>query len=129
MAGDICAEEVCKSNILKRSKDNLQKHSESVKISSRTAALWNQYMNMTDILRNFIRAERTGNWALHLQSIQDMLPYLAASGHNMYTKSAMLYLQQMSNLKAQHPIVQQRFDEEFHVIDEAIICGQVFYLT
>ena len=86
-------------------------------------------MNMTDILRNFIRAERTGNWALHLQSIQDMLPYLAASGHNMYTKSAMLYLQQMSNLKAQHPIVQQRFDEEFHVIDEAIVCGQVFHLT
>ena len=48
MAGDICAEEVCKSNILKRIKDNLEKHSESVKISSRTAALWNQYMNMTD---------------------------------------------------------------------------------
>jgi hypothetical protein len=62
---------------------------------------------MMNILRRYIRAERTG----HLQAIQDMLPYMAASGHNNYTKSATLYLQEMSNLKAQHPGVQQRFDQ------------------
>ena len=34
-------------------------------------------MSMIDILRKrkFIRAERTGNWELHLQSTQAMLPY------------------------------------------------------
>ena len=116
MARDICAEEVCKFDVLKRIKDNLQKCSESVKMSSRTSALWVQYMNMMDILCRYIRAERTGNWALHLQAIQEMLPYLAASGHNNYTKSATVYLQEMSNLKTQHPDVQQRFDEGFHVI-------------
>ena len=72
-----------------------------------------------DILRRYIRAERTGNWALHLQAIQDMLPYLAASGHNNYTKSATVYLQEMSNSKAQHPDVQQRFDEGFRVIQRS----------
>ena len=36
MARDICAEEVCKFDVLKRIKDNLQKYSESVKMSSRT---------------------------------------------------------------------------------------------
>ena len=116
MARDISAEEVCKVDVLTRIKDSLQKYSESVKMSSRTSALWVQYMNMMDILRRYIRAERTGNWALHLQAIQEMLPYLAASGHNHYTKSATVYLQEMSNLKAQHPHVQQRFDEGFHVI-------------
>ena len=50
---------------------------------------------MGPIHEHFIRAERTGNWKLHLQSIQAMLPYMAASGHNSYTKSGMLYLQQM----------------------------------
>ena len=92
MTGDMCAKEVCMSNALKRFKDSLWKHFESVKMSSRTAALWVQYMNMIDIISEFIRPECTRNWALHLQAIQDMLPYMAASGHNLYTKSAMVYL-------------------------------------
>ncbi|KAK3869286.1 hypothetical protein Pcinc_025395 [Petrolisthes cinctipes] len=71
---------------------------------------------MLDILRKYIRAERTGNWELHLQTIQEMPPYLAASGHNLYVKSARLFLQQMSNLKTQHPNVQQYFEEGFHVV-------------
>ncbi|VDI45288.1 Hypothetical predicted protein [Mytilus galloprovincialis] len=56
-------------------------------------------MDMIDILRRFIKAERTGNWELHLQTVKDMLPYLAASGHNLYVKSSRVYLQQMENLK------------------------------
>ncbi len=116
MGGEISAEEVCSSSVLERIKNSLKNHSESQKKSSRTSALWVQYMNMIDILRKFIRAERTGNWELHLQAIQDMLPYMAASGHNSYTKSAMLYLQQMLNLKAQHPDVQQHFNKGLHVI-------------
>ena len=35
----------------------------------RTASLWLQYMDMVDILRMFIKAERTGNWRLHLQAL------------------------------------------------------------
>ena len=73
-------------------------------------------MNMVDILRKFIRAERTGNLALHLQAIQDMLPYMTNSGQNLYTKSARIYLQQMTDRKAEHPDVQQRFDDGFHAI-------------
>ena len=119
MAGEISVEEVCSSNALERIKDSLKNHSESVKKSSRTSALWVQYMHMIDILRKFIRAERTENWELHLQAIQDMLPDMAASGHNSYTKSAVLYLQQMSNLKTQHPDVQQHFNKGLHVIQRS----------
>jgi hypothetical protein len=116
MAGEISAEEVCSFNILDRIKNSLKNYSKSVKKSSRTSALWVQYMDMIDILRKFIRAERTGNRELHLQAIQDMLPYMAASGHNSYTKSAMLYLQYMSNLETQHPDVQRNFNKGLHVI-------------
>ncbi|KAI0208068.1 hypothetical protein LSAT2_007270, partial [Lamellibrachia satsuma] len=28
-----------------------------------------------DILRRFIKAERTGNWDLHLHTAREMLPY------------------------------------------------------
>ena len=73
-------------------------------------------MNMVDILRQYIRAERTGNWALHLECISKMLPYLAASGHNHYTKSAWVYIQRMSQLEEQHPDIYQQFQEGLHVV-------------
>ena len=56
-------------------------------------------MKMMDILRKYLRAERTGNWKLHLQVMQNMLPYLAACGHKLYTKSVYLYLQDMLQLE------------------------------
>ena len=53
---------------------------------------------MVDIARNFIRSERTGDSMLNLQCMNVMLPYLAASGHNLYIKSLLVYLQKMAKL-------------------------------
>lgn len=55
--------------------------------ASRTGRLWLQYMKMVDILKHFLRAERTGNWDMHLSSMKEMLPYFAAAGHNLYAKT------------------------------------------
>ena len=46
------------------------------------------------LMRDFIRAERCGDWKLHLSTIRKMLPYFHASAH-----LANLYLQQMSTLE------------------------------
>ena len=43
---------------------------------SRTAALWIQYLSFIQLLKNFIIAERTGNWHLHLSTTTSMLPLL-----------------------------------------------------
>lgn len=82
----------------------------------RTAQLWLQYMQMIQILCRFIKAERTGNWALHLHAVQEMLPYFAASGHNLYTKSTYLYLQNMFSLEEEHYDVYNSFQNGHHVI-------------
>ena len=58
-------------------------------MTSKNSKLWLQYM---DILKCFLKAERTGYWKLHLKALYVMLPYLAASGHNLYTKSVYLHL-------------------------------------
>ncbi|VDI45484.1 Hypothetical predicted protein, partial [Mytilus galloprovincialis] len=71
---------------------------------------------MVQVLRQFIKAERTGNWPLHLQSIQEMLPFLAASGHNLYTKTAYVYLMTMQSLDEDHPDVYASFINGNHVI-------------
>ncbi len=57
-----------------------------------TARLWLQDLEMVTGLQTFIKAERTGNLQLHLKAMHSMLPYLAAAGHNNYTKSIHLYL-------------------------------------
>lgn len=83
---------------------------------SRTAKLWIQHMDMIDILHQFITAERTGDWLQHLECLSAMLPYLAASGHNLYTKSIYIYLQKMSKLEETHPVVYRYYTSGNHVI-------------
>ncbi|PIK60313.1 hypothetical protein BSL78_02744 [Apostichopus japonicus] len=85
-------------------------------MTSRTALLWFQYMDMVNILERFLKAERTGNWGLHLQTVHDMLPYFAASGHALYAKCAYVYLQTMLNLPKTHPDVYRKFQEGYHVV-------------
>ena len=47
----------------------------SCKAVSQTAALWLQYF---DIVRGFLKAERTGNYEMHIHAVSQMLPYFAA---------------------------------------------------
>ena len=44
-----------------------------------------------------------------------MLPYLAASDHSLYKKSASISLSSMANLPNDHPVVHQHFVEGLHV--------------
>ena len=61
-----------------------------------TARLWMQYQRMIAILSAFVRSVRIGSWPLYLQSLYDMRPYIAAAGHNNYTKSLALFIQKCS---------------------------------
>ena len=70
---------------------------------------------MIRIIRKFVRAERLGNLYLHLEAVSEMLPYLAASGHSLYAKSASNYLSSMANLPNDHRVVHQHFVEGLHV--------------
>ena len=80
-----------------------------------TPCLWVQYMGMIDILRRYIKSERTGNLEMHLQTVKEMLPFLAAAGHNLYEKSAYLYLQHMDDLQDTHHDVHDQFVHGHHV--------------
>ena len=70
--------------------------------ASRTAKLWLQYLHYISVLKLFIRAERTGNWNMHLVATSQMLNLFAATGHNNYAKSSRLYLQLMNDLPKSH---------------------------
>ena len=64
--------------------------------AGRTPSLWCLYHYMVDTIKIFIRAERMGDFTLHLSCITNrMLHMLAAAGHHDYAKAARLYVQMM----------------------------------
>lgn len=70
---------------------------------------------MVTLLKHFIEAERMGNWQLHLDTIQRMLPFFHASGHFLYAKSCHLYLQDMLTLETRmDPAEYERFTIQGH---------------
>jgi len=65
---------------------------------SKTAQLRVQYVSMVNITKNFICAERTGDWDLHLSYVRNILPYFHACGRHLYAKCTHLFLQDMLTL-------------------------------
>ena len=55
-------------------------------------------MDFASIVRMFIRADRTGNFDLHVFSSEQMCPILAAAGHDKYVLAIRKYLQDLANL-------------------------------
>ena len=66
--------------------------------SGRTENLWVQYFKLIAIIRLFIRAERCGDWQIHVHSVWLMIPYLHVVGHLHYARSTQVYLHEMLNL-------------------------------
>ena len=115
VAGEVTPKNVYEIDVIDSIAKRLNDVSKLMK-SSGTSTLWLQYMKMLDILRQFIKAEKMGNWQLHLKSTYEMLSYFAASGHNLYTKSAYIYLQIMCKIEETHPEVYEAFMRGHHVL-------------
>ena len=115
LEGHATAQDVCNNSTITQVLEKLADTKSSLKCF-RTAALWLQYLEMISLLKAFITAERTGNWLLHIQTLHAMLPYFAAAGHNMYAKSAYIYVMSMINLQKAHPDVHSKFMEGYHVL-------------
>lgn len=80
-----------------------------------TAKLWVQYFKMVTLVKQYIQAERMGDFELHLNSVKKMLPFFHAAGHWFYAKTAHLYLQEMLCLKDKlDPAEFQKFTIEGH---------------
>ncbi|XP_043285283.1 uncharacterized protein [Venturia canescens] len=91
-------ESIKKDSQFNNIKNNFIATVEKLSKNSGTAKLWTQYFHMVTLVKMFIEAERSGNWQLHLETVQKILPYFHSSGHHLYAKSAHLYLQNMYNL-------------------------------
>ena len=97
------------SEELNKLRDRFEEYKDELSQVSRTAKLWINYLNYINILQLFIRAERTGNWNLHLVSVGKMINLFAATAHINYAKSSRFYLQTMLDLQTAPPWVYENF--------------------
>lgn len=115
VSGELSVQDVCSARCLDKIQEKLNLKAQKTQMAAkRTSKLWLQYMEMVDIFRLFIKAEGTGDWMLHLKSLQEM--HFAASGHNLYAKSAYIYVQQMLQLTDSHPEMFAFFGSGYHVV-------------
>ena len=69
---------------------------------------------MVEILLDFIRDERDGNWILHLEAFTAMLSWLTIYDHTNYAQWRPVYLADMKLLEKTAPEVHAKFlDENF----------------
>ena len=59
---------------------------------------WLQYVDIVELLYNNLMAERCSMWDMYKYSLRKMLPYLAGTGRNNYTRSVCWLLQEIDNL-------------------------------
>ena len=78
--------------------------------------LWRTYMKMVEILLDFIRANRDGDWSLHLSSFAAMLPWMTIYDHTNYARWGPVYLAEMKGLEISHPELYQEFMEGNFVV-------------
>ena len=90
---------------------------ERIKSMGQTPALWVQYLEMTLTVNQFIRAEKTGDYKLYLQSTRAMAPIFASTGHLNYVKASRLMIQMYDEWIAKYrTMVHEFFGAGHHTV-------------
>ena len=74
---------------------------------SRSFVFWEEYIDMVLVLLQFIKAERTENWKLHLSATAAMVPHFFSTDRVNYVRWIPVYLSDMNILESSHPEVFQ----------------------
>ena len=82
---------------------------EKISLESRIAAPWPNYTHYIKCMQQFIKAERTSNFALQISTTKQMINVLATSAPNNYAKTCFLYLQSIEVLEKDHPNIFEQF--------------------
>ena len=87
--------------------------------SSQLFKFWNSYVEMVLVLLRFIRAEREGDWRLHLASTAEMTPYFFSMDRTNYSRWLPVYIADMHLLEDTAPEVHQEFMQGNHAVSRS----------
>lgn len=126
---DMNIDEIQSNEAFKRLNELFENYLKKIEKRGNTAKLWTQYFRMVSLSKQFLAAERMGDWKLHLECIELMIPFFHAAGHFHYAKSARLYLQDMRSLEKKwiQKNTKSSLTMDFLLLVEVIFTGLVFF--
>ena len=75
------------------------------------AKFWESFLNMVQILLDYIKSTRNGNWDLHLSSMERMLPWFHAYDRVNYARHFTYCWAALNNLAETNPKMYAEFQE------------------
>lgn len=87
--------------------------------SSQMFKFWDDYVAMVLLLLKFIRAEREGDWNLHLEATTEMIPHFFAMDRINYSRWLPVYIMDMQQLAEKAPNVHTEFIKGNHAISRS----------
>lgn len=85
-------------NVIQSFLGEFEKHVSKSCEENETYRFHNHYCSMVEILLDSIKADRSNDLDLHLQSTRKMLPYFFSMNHYIYARGVSSYLQDMARL-------------------------------
>ena len=68
-------------------------------LKSMTCKLWvDCLVKPVLLMMKYVRAEREGDWLLHVHCVKAMMPYFFAAGYQNYARLGLVYLRAIENL-------------------------------
>ena len=92
--------------------DEIQLHEKSLLDGNLgpTVSVWASFLKMVQILFDFLRSVKLGDWKLHLQSTERMLRWMFAYDRPNYARFLTLYWVNMQKMPQTHPEVHNQFE-------------------
>ena len=81
--------------------------------------VFNQYMRMVMEMMLFVRAVPTGNWSLHLRSLEMLVKYFFIHDRLNYARMIPAYLAEMKALPDTDPDIYQEFSDGNWVVNKS----------
>ena len=98
----------------------LEHFSKERRETSKLFIFWEEYAAMVELLLQFIKAKRTGNWKLHLDTVAGMTPYFFAMDRHNYARWLPVYLTDTNQMESKHPTVYREImSARNHVVSRA----------
>ena len=97
-------------------KQEFETFSKTCSERSEICRYWNGILTLIGLLKDFVAADREGNWEGHLQVIEKLFPVFLMSGSINYLRYGSWYLQKMRKLPHEHPEVYKHFQEGKFVV-------------
>ena len=87
---------------------------------SEVCQYWSVFLQVAQIIKHVISADREGNFPLHIAAVEKSLPIFQESDAINYLRYGSFYLESMKLLKNSHPEVYKRFEDGYFVVKDRV---------